>query len=104
MRKPHNQSWEVEIAPRAWEQLGIVPGDVFRAIQKELDAVARKLTAGSKDTEGFEEPVTTSHGPYSAQYVLMKDAQLVVLQRVFRSPVQADADDLTSTGKRKRKV
>jgi len=94
--------WEVEIAPRAWEQLGVVPGDVFRAIQRELTGIASRLNANDSGVNLVAKGSVFAAGEYQVHYGLAHEQRRVVLEKVGRP--RSEPDELTSTGKRRRKL
>jgi hypothetical protein len=111
MRQRRTQPWKVEIAPRAWNQLGVVPADVFHRIQNELEAVAE--VAGD---EVFDATTTTAThgrslmlGQWAAIYRLDSGDHRVVLEEVARrlepdaSPVEDDPAPTPRGGSRSRK-
>lgn len=70
--------YTVEIAPRVWPQLGVVPYDVFRRMQLELESIA---ALGDENPEPVR-PVLTCG--YRAVYELNREQRLVMLVDVSR--------------------
>lgn len=100
MRRARDNGWTVEISARAWEQLGVVPGDVFRKVKKALDGVASALQAGEQEPATGKQFV--SAGGYIARYRTDSEQQAVVVEEVRRE--ESGSDELTSTGRRRRKA
>jgi hypothetical protein len=76
--RPINHGYTLEIAPRVWSQLGVVPHDVFRAMQLELESIAQR---GDENPDP-ERPLVT--GGYRAVYELNREQRLVMLVDVSR--------------------
>lgn len=93
----------MEIAPRAWEQLGVVPGDVFRNLQRELAAIASRLNDNDSGVEAPEKGPTLEAGAYQFHYEVDPENRRVLLQKVVRR-AEDPSDELTSTGRRRRKA
>lgn len=98
MRRPRPSHWNVEISPRAWDQLGVVSGEVFRRMKRALEGVADALQQGTLQPEAGHQTLTTAR--HRVRYRTDAELRAVVLEEVRP---EADLDELTSTGRRRRK-
>ncbi len=94
----------MEIAPRAWEQLGKVPGDVFWTLQRELAEIAARLSANDSGVNRGEKGSTLEAGAYQVHYEVDPENRRVLLQKLVRRAEEDPSDELTSTGRRRRKA
>lgn len=99
MRRAKDNAWSVEIAPRAWDELGVVSGDAFRKLKRALDVVRDALQSGELKASSAKQFVTAAG--YVARYRMDETLRTVVLEEV--RPDDAAPDELTSTGRRRRK-
>ena len=100
MRTPREQPWKVEISSRAWQQLGVVPGEVFRDIKRALDDVARLAAAGALTPPApgsrLNHTLSLTVGQFAALYVMDPNALTVRLEEVTRRLGTSDLDADTS--------
>lgn len=104
MRTPREQPWTVEISSRAWQQLGVVPGEVFRDIKRGLDDVARLVAAGALTIpvpgSRLNHTLSLTVGKFAALYTMDAQARTVRLEEVTRrlgeelvGAAESDEDD-----------
>lgn len=97
MRTPREQPWKVEISSRAWQQLGVVPGEVFRDIKRALDDVARLAAAGALTPPApgsrLNHTLSLTVGQFAALYVMDAGKLTVRLEEVTRRLGTSEIDD-----------
>lgn len=99
MRRARTNGWTVEISARAWDQLGVVPSDTFRKVKRALENVAQALQDGVLQAASGKQQLTAAG--FVARYRTDAALSAVVLDEVRRE--ESSGDELTSTGRRRRK-